>query len=173
MKGQGGGGTAKGGGKSRSGGGSVAITTTKKRETVAINDSLLVLRSALFTPSGADKNVIQGIAPAFLKYDRNDLAVDIEFQCKLSSSETNFCLDTIKRHMEERYDDSGYGWDDEDKRMEPDEDGKRFLIVRERVVENEESTSRKPVKGNILGFVHFRFTVQGKNPHQSSPLRTS
>lgn len=67
MKGQGGGGTAKGGGKTRSKGGSVAMKTVtlkkeKKCQQIEDNGHLLLLRSALFDQSGADKNVTAGLA---------------------------------------------------------------------------------------------------------------
>ena len=56
--------------------------------------------------------------------------------------------------MESVYDASGYGWSDEDKHRELTEPGGRFLLVRER------STDPK-TPGQLVGFCHFRFTVQG------------
>ncbi len=41
------------------------------------------------------------------------------------------------------------GWDDEDKEKELTEDGTRFLLV-------------KDAFGDLIAFVHFRFTVQGE-----------
>jgi len=52
--------------------------------------------------------------------------------------------------MEERYDNAGYGWDDEDKERELTEPGARFLVVYEKGWDT-------PV-----AFCHFRFTVQGE-----------
>jgi ribosomal protein S18 acetylase RimI-like enzyme len=53
--------------------------------------------------------------------------------------------------MEDIYDTSGYGWDDEDKRVELDEkaQGSRFLVVRE------------TGWNNPIAFVNFRFSVLG------------
>lgn len=58
--------------------------------------------------------------------------------------------------MEDKYDASGYGWDDEDKLRELTEKGTRFLVAREMSKEE----GRKV--GAPVGFVHFRFTVQGE-----------
>jgi hypothetical protein len=56
--------------------------------------------------------------------------------------------------MEERYDASGYGWDDDDKYRELTEKGTRFLVIREWPIDDADV-------GALVGFVHFRFTVQG------------
>ena len=60
--------------------------------------------------------------------------------------------------MEERYDASGYGWDDDDKNHMLGEDGARFLLVRERDGDNEQ--------GKLVAFAHFRFSVQGEVAEQ-------
>ena len=53
------------------------------------------------------------------------------------------------------YDASGYGWDDEDKIKELQEDGTRFLLVREKPLDFDDTP------GRLIGFVHFRFTIEG------------
>ena len=58
--------------------------------------------------------------------------------------------DLIKENMEELYDNSGYGWDNEDKMRELKEKSARFLVA----------TAKKT--GKIVGFVHFRFTQIGE-----------
>ena len=159
MKGQGGGGTAKGGGKTRSGGGTVKVTKSKSLTTTK-DENILKLRAALRTDDGKDKDVTQGVAPAFLQFkvpkpagivDAVDRVFDITFSCKLNKTEQAWAFDIVKEHMEDVYDNAGYGWDDEDKRAELTESGARFLIVRDPSLPN------KPV-----AFVHFRFTVQGE-----------
>ncbi len=124
MKGQGGGGTARGGGKNRSGGGAVKVTKAKERETKAIEANILKLRQSIFDTNGRDKNVTLGIAPAFMKYERNGLDLSIEFATQLDRTEADWAFDLVKDNMEERYDASGYGWDDEDKERELTEKGK-------------------------------------------------
>jgi N-alpha-acetyltransferase 40 len=156
MKGQGGGGTARGGGKNKSGGETVAVQTTKARQTKAIDDNILLLRAALFEDNGKDKDVTKDIARSFMKFDRNDLDVSIEFQTKLSKEDASWAFDLVKETMEDKYEASGYGWDDEDKMIELTEKGGRFLVVREWPVEGSSA------KGDCVGFVHFRFTVQGE-----------
>ena len=56
--------------------------------------------------------------------------------------------------MEDRYDASGYGWDDDDKSLMLGEDGARFLVVRER--------DDNDGHGDLVAFAHFRFSVQGE-----------
>mmetsp|Transcript_2436 Transcript_2436/g.2555 ORF Transcript_2436/g.2555 Transcript_2436/m.2555 type:complete len:356 (+) Transcript_2436:117-1184(+) len=124
------------------------------RKTKEINDSVVVLRNAIFTASGRDKDVTEGIAPQFLSYNRNDLLLNIEFSAKLSRADANWAFDLTKLHMEDIYENSGYGWDDEDKMRELTEQGARFLLVREA------STEGSP--GGLVAFAHFRFTVQGE-----------
>jgi len=75
-----------------------------------------------------DKDVTQGVAPAFMKYDRNGLSLSIEFSTRLTRKESEWAFDKVKENMEERYDASGYGWDDDDKRKELSEEGTRFLL---------------------------------------------
>lgn len=150
MKGQGGGGTARGGGKSRSGGGTVKTTKSKALQTKAVEDKVLRLRQALFNDDGKDKNVLAGIAPSFLKFDRSGANVSISLSPKLNEDEVDWAFELAKSNMEDRYDTSGYGWDDEDKERELTEGGARFLLIRS--VETEE----------LIGFAHFRFTVQGE-----------
>ena len=150
MKGQGGGGTAKGGGKNRSSGEDVVIKKSKAMQTKAINENILKLRAALFNEQGQDKNILEGIVPAFLAYDRNDINISIEFSAKLKKADLEWCFDITQSHMEDIYDASGYGWDDDDKERELTEQGARFLLL------------RNPESGELRGFVHFRFTVQGE-----------
>lgn len=152
MKGQGGGGTSRGGGKNTAGGGSTKVTKTSKRQTKEIDDNIVCLRAALYAESGRDKDVTAQIAPAFMKYDRNGLNVQIKFSAKLTTDEVDLAFDMAKENMEALYDQSGYGWDDDDKMDELSGQGGRFLIIRS----NESETM-----GDFLGFVHFRFTVKG------------
>lgn len=150
MKGQGGGGTAKGGGKSRSGGGNITIKKSKSMQTSAVDNSVLKLRAALFNDQGKDKDVTEGIAKSFLSYDRSGVAVDIYFSPKLSPQEVSWAFDLTRDNMEAIYENSGYGWDDDDKERELTEQGARFLLLRERQAKK------------LVGYIHFRFTVQGE-----------
>lgn len=150
MKGQGGGGTAKGGGKTRSGGGSVKITRTEERKTKELEGKIITLRAALFEDNGKDKDVTKDLAPAFMKFDRNGLNCTIELAFSLDDDVLEWAFNLCKDTMEERYDASGYGWDDDDKMDSFQEKGTRFLIVRDVGWET-------PV-----AFAHFRFSVQGE-----------
>eukprot|EP01039_Chlorochromonas_danica_P002518 gene2518-2758_t len=150
MKGQGGGGTARGGGKSRSVGGSDTIKKSKARQTTAIDENILLLREALFQENGKDKDVTQAIAKAFLQYEHEGKKLEISFTPRLSDKEVHWAFDLTKDRMEKIYNDSGYGWDDEDKEQELTEQGARFLLV------------RQADSHALVGLVHFRFTVQGE-----------
>ena len=67
-----------------------------------------------------------------------------------SKKELEYCFSMVKNNMEERYEASGYGWDDLDKENELSEKCTRFLMVRD-----------KNLGDKLIGFAHFRFSVQG------------
>jgi hypothetical protein len=91
----------KGGGKTRGGGGSIKITTTKERKTKELDEKIIHLRKAVFAENGKDKDITVGIAPAFLKFDRNGLNVDISFSARLTEDEEDWAFDIVKSNMEE------------------------------------------------------------------------
>ena len=126
------------------------ITRTKKLATSGLDSNVLILRNALFEESGADKDVMASIVPFFKVYKKNGMNVRLDFSVKLTKKELTWAFDLCKHHMEQVYNDSEYGWDDEDKMKELKEDGARFILARD-------ETTGKPV-----GFAHFRFTVQGE-----------
>ena len=139
----------------KSQGESAMVRQAKDRKSREVNDNLAVLRQALFAQNGRDKDVTQGISPAFLAYDRNGIDVEISFAPKLDDVQVDWAFDLVKERMESMYDLSGYGWDDEDKRGELTEAGARFLLVFDR--QGSSAAQKK-----LVGFVHFRFTVQGE-----------
>ena len=96
------------------------------------------------------------VRPFSLQYDRNGCDFVIDFSAKLSEAESTWAFDLVKTNMESVYDASGYGWDDGDKQRELTEPGGRFLLVREKTQETAQTTP-----GKLVGFCHFRFTVQG------------
>ena len=145
--GNGGGGSSKS--KSR-GGGAEAITHTKELKTKAIPDQIMPLRAALYDNDGKDKNVLKSLNANFAKYHKNGLDCELEFSHKLTKKEFEWAFELTKGHMEDIYEDSGYGWDDDEKRDDLREEGARFIIAR-----NNEN-------GQPIAFVHFRFTVQGE-----------
>jgi hypothetical protein len=116
---------------------------------------VILLRQALFDARGKDKDVSNGIAPAFMKYDRNGVNLEIEFTAKLTEEQVDWAFEMARVNMESIYDASGYGWDDDDKLMELTEPGSRFLLVRKKRLNFDD----RP--GELVGFVHFRFTIQG------------
>jgi len=143
------------GGKNKSGGGSITITKSVARKTVSIDDTIVALRKSLFNDDGSDRDVCEKLKP-FMKYDRQGLDIEIKFAPKLKKKEREWAFDLIKSNMEERYDASGYGWDDEDKERELTEDGARFLVCR--WADDADSLDQ----GELCAIAHFRFSVQGE-----------
>eukprot|EP00605_Chrysophyceae_sp_TOSAG23-4_P002771 GSChrysophyteH1.ASY1.ANO1.3055.1 assembled CDS len=141
-------------GKSTSGGGSVKITKTVARKTTSIDDTIVALRKAVYNDDGTDKDVCAALKP-FMKYERQGLDIEIKCVPKLTKTEREWAFDLIKENMEERYDASGYGWDDEDKMRELSEGGARFLVAR--WSDNADSLDQ----GELCAIAHFRFSVQG------------
>lgn len=143
-----------GGGKSKGGGGKDLITKTKEMETKAIEHTIVTLRKAVYNDDGTDRDLTENMAP-FKVFKKNGADLELGFSCKLTKKEAEQCFETVKENMEDKYDASGYGWDDEDKMKELREDGARFILVRE--WPEEEGVE----KGNLVGFAHFRISVTG------------
>jgi ribosomal protein S18 acetylase RimI-like enzyme len=143
---------------------------SRQNRTEDVQESIGKLRAALFDSSGKDKDVTATIAPAFMKYDRNDLKLSVEFATKLSDAMKEWAFEMAKGNMEDIYDQSGYGWDDDDKMRELEEDGARFLVVKETPVRDADANADPTANadtdnvttGKPVAFVHFRFTVQGE-----------
>lgn len=143
-----------GSGKNKGGGGKDLITKTKEMETKAIEHTIVTLRKAVYNDDGTDRDLTENMKP-FMAFKKNGVDLEISFSCKLTKKEAEQCFDTVKENMEDKYDASGYGWDDEDKMKELREDGARFLLVREWPEEDGVE------KGNLVGFAHFRISVTG------------
>jgi len=87
--------------------------------------------------------------PLFKKYDRNGLAVDIEYQPvqKLSQELRDWTFTLLKDNMFKFY-EAVWGWHDTQKKKELSHEESKYLIAFDR-------ESRKP-----LGYVHFRFEYE-------------
>ena len=75
------------------------------------------LRSALIDENRKDRDVTADVKP-FLSYKRNGLDLSIQFATKIATKDSKWALETCKENMQQVYDDSGYMWDDDDKREE-------------------------------------------------------
>lgn len=117
--------------------------------------TLATLRSALFDEAGRDKDVTLGLASAFRTFEASGVKVGIEFSARLSEAQLAWAFELTRSNMEAVYERSGYGWDEEDKRTELSEQGARFLLVRDLLPGSKS-------EGQLVGFAHFRFTVQGE-----------
>ena len=103
------GGKFKGGSGKGNKGQTETIIRSVPRKTTSIDDTIVMLRKAVFNDDGTDKNVTEGLSP-FMKYDRNGLDLEINFTPKLNKKEKEWAFELVKENMEERYDASGYGW---------------------------------------------------------------
>ena len=142
------------GGKTKSGGGTDTITKMKEMETKAIQDTIVTLRKAIYDDEGKDRDLTEKMGH-FKTFKKNGLDLEISFSTKLSPQDAKYCFTQVKENMEDLYDNSGYLWDDDDKRRELTEDGARFLLIREWPEEDGQEL------GNLIGFAHFRVTVTG------------
>mmetsp|Transcript_50570 Transcript_50570/g.83822 ORF Transcript_50570/g.83822 Transcript_50570/m.83822 type:complete len:503 (+) Transcript_50570:42-1550(+) len=158
VKGAGGGGS-KGGGKSKSKGcgSDVAAVRHEKLLTSGNSDVVTLLRCALRNDDGSDKDLLADF-PSFTTFKRNGLNLNIEFHCgkALSRADAAACFEMVKTHMEDEYDDSGYGWDDNDKWSEITSRESRLLLLRDNRL------PRSAQKPDCIGFVQFRLTLQGE-----------
>ena len=152
--------SAKGGGCSSGGSSSKArsktskqtVTKTKARTMGSVEDQkLIVLRAALFDAAGAD---VDCLAPfrAFSSMklsDEETLTVTFATGKTLPRDQMKACFNMSKAHMEEIYDASEYGWDDDDKKSELKDASSRLLIA------------TNPA-GEVVAFVAFIMTLQGE-----------
>jgi hypothetical protein len=70
-------------------------------KTKDLDEKVIPHRKAIFNDNGKDKDITVGIAPAFLKFDRNGLNVDITFSPRLTEDEKEWAFDVVKSNMEE------------------------------------------------------------------------
>ena len=90
------------GGKFKAGGGgSEIIVKSVPMKTSSIQDTIVMLRKAVFDDDGKDKDVTEGIMP-FMCYDKQGLDMDISFSPKLTKKECKWAFDLIKENMEDR-----------------------------------------------------------------------
>jgi GNAT superfamily N-acetyltransferase len=146
----GGGGSSKGGSyKARASTQNQRVGYSKALQTP--QEHIITLRRALVNDDGTDRNVLTDVA-AFCQYDRNNLNVSLEFVPgkKAKKDLRQFMFRLTKANMEEEYNSSGYGWDDEDKKDELRDDAARFVVIRERETQA------------CVGFMHWRFTLTGE-----------
>mgnify|MGYP001058549488 CR=1 FL=1 len=120
------------GGKARSRGGDIKIT--RKAKLLTEQDTLVRIRGALFADDGSDRDVTAKMPPVMLNYKKNGLNASIKFYAgRVPAKAKLFAFRCAKENMEDLYDDSGYGWDDEDKRRELGEKACRFLVAYDEV----------------------------------------
>lgn len=87
------------------------------------------------------------------EYHSEGLNLKIEYQPSdmVKQEDMDQMFNLLKTNMEDYYDKSSWGWDDNKKKEELTDENAKFLIAR-----NSE--------GKILGFSHFRFEVEINHP---------
>jgi len=107
-----------------------------------------VSRSSAFTRSSA-QDVTATLKP-FLVYKRNGLNLQFDFvsgtDFKKDKALTKFAFETSKKTLESKYDESGFGWDDFERKSEMCDQCARFIFVRE---------AGKDSHTTPLGFVQY------------------
>lgn len=147
------GGKAKSGKTSSKGCGSeVAAVRHEKLSTSKNSNVVTLLRGALHNDDGTDRNLLSPF-PSFTRFARNGLQLAIEFRCgkQLDKMDAKAAFMMAKAQMEDEYDASGYGWDDDDKMEEITSRESRLLLL------FDTSEPRR-----LVGFVSFRLTLQGE-----------
>ena len=151
------------GGKSRSKGvgSDVAAVRTVKLSTSANGDVVSTLRRALRNDDGTDRDLLNDLPAGLRALKRSGLDLVIEFHSgkKLNRADAKVCLAICREELQEEYEVSGYGWDEEDKWGELTSSESRLLLFRE------------AVGRRIVGYASFRLTLQGEcwNCMEGSP----
>mmetsp|Transcript_5249 Transcript_5249/g.33010 ORF Transcript_5249/g.33010 Transcript_5249/m.33010 type:complete len:306 (-) Transcript_5249:597-1514(-) len=119
---------------------------------VALVDRMAVLKGALRDDSGRDRDVMHGFE-AFSSYQRCDMDLKVEFYAGkgMPKGTNKACFLLAKENSKDVYEQSGYGWFDDEKQSELREPSARFLVVKD--VQKDE---------HVVAFLHFRFTLQGE-----------
>lgn len=97
------------------------------------------------------RNVLYPDFAPLCRYNRNGLDVDLEFSApQLMDDKTkDWILDLTKRNMMHLYINAHWGWADAEKKKELMEESARYIIA------------RNHADGTPVGFVHFRFIIEG------------
>jgi len=146
-----------GGGSSKSkskGGRGKGIKKYRALETPS--DHIVKLREALFLKDGkTDKDVTAPLQP-FLKFEKGETKLSYKFVCgadfKKNKDLTKFAFETAKANLKAKYESTGYGWDDFERKSEMCDQCARFIFV----FDKSDTKFEKP-----LGFVQFNITLQG------------
>eukprot|EP00040_Diaphanoeca_grandis_P002642 m.22325 g.22325 ORF g.22325 m.22325 type:complete len:261 (-) comp13772_c0_seq1:184-966(-) len=126
------------------------MSKTKATNAQTDKDHMMVLRHALFTDQGQDKDVTSSFKP-FMAFNRNGLNLEIEFRASLSTKMRTWCMKAAKHNMV----GVPTNMDDQEKMEELKYKANRFLVVREKSTNPDE-------QGAPVAFVNFRFTLQGE-----------
>jgi len=127
------------------------------------------------------KDVFAGLT-ACHTFSKGGLDLDVEFTSPGDMEEVtrDWTLGLVRRNMKDQYIGARWGWSDGEKRKELEDSHARYLICRKKPVEgagaaasasaaseDEDKDTDRVVsdsKGELVGFVHFRFMLEGEAP---------
>lgn len=127
------------------------VAIVQKKAIQTSEDHILLLRKALFTDQGVDKDVTAPFKP-FLSFKRNGLNLDVEFSARLGAKERKWAFDLSRENMA----DVDIEMTDAERMDELKYKANRFLIVREATEGSDDEL------GKAVGYAMFRFTMQGE-----------
>eukprot|EP00823_Brevimastigomonas_motovehiculus_P003235 TRINITY_DN1953_c0_g1_i1.p1 TRINITY_DN1953_c0_g1~~TRINITY_DN1953_c0_g1_i1.p1 ORF type:complete len:341 (-),score=145.74 TRINITY_DN1953_c0_g1_i1:1-1023(-) len=142
---------------------SVVYSRTHNLEITKLGGEMMILRNAIRDEKGNDKNILDGFS-SFCKYQKNGQNLSIAFlSSKQFSKEkdiSKFCFTLSKQNVQTIFNQSGYGWKDEEKKDDLSSKDSRFLIVRNA---NDQT---------LAGFVKLRFSLTGDAVGEMTGLPT-
>ncbi|GMH60768.1 hypothetical protein TrRE_jg11699, partial [Triparma retinervis] len=115
--------------KTKSKGNGEDVKTTTRKLTTS-QEILFKLRGVLFEATGKDRTDF-GIPDVLMCKKFGETKISLTLSGAVPRDDKIPIFAMIKNSMEEQYEDSGFGWDDADKKKELGEKGGRFLIARD------------------------------------------
>ncbi|KAF6254767.1 acyl-CoA N-acyltransferase [Scenedesmus sp. NREL 46B-D3] len=121
--------------------------TEKKLKQKAAQDELLALQTALKAVN-QEQNILQHF-PAFVSYNKNDVAVTISFTHgnKLSQQQKDALWGVFEANMKDIYTADQQKWNPSVKKRELFHEDARYLLATD-------------TEGRLLGYTHFRFELE-------------
>lgn len=110
-----------------------------------------------------NRDVSKLLAPAFLKLANHNIDADISFRAgALQPQERAWAFALVKRHSQRLFEQSGFGWDDQEQLAALCAPEARHLVVYGRVKDDEQTDPNAEDVRRPLAFASFRFTLEGE-----------
>jgi len=114
----------------------------RKEEIMKKNEAVLAVKNANMVDDPL------AALPAFATYKRNELDLTLHSKraSQMSEDEMDICYNLVKDNMQLMYENSNWGWNEKEKKIEMTEENARYLYA----LDGEK---------NIVAMTHFRFDV--------------